>query len=124
MRNAYYCAVADIVMEVTRRASDIVTSPSSSDREAFPLVHALDSAPVLRFDELPSTDYARQYPSYAIGHRSSWGSAEWRFRGRYGTKPPWHVQDQIPPSTELGEALFAGISHAFGNGCLSGFDSS
>ena len=44
MRNAYYRAVADIVMEVTRRASDIVTSPSSSDRAAFPPVPALDSA--------------------------------------------------------------------------------
>ena len=44
MRNAYYCAVADIAMEVTRRASGIVTSPSSSDRAAFPLVPALDSA--------------------------------------------------------------------------------
>ena len=44
MRNAYYCAVAEIVMEAARRASDIVTSPSSSDRGAFSLVPALDSA--------------------------------------------------------------------------------
>ena len=44
MRNAYYRAVADIVMEVTRRANDIVASPSSSDRAAFPPVPALDSA--------------------------------------------------------------------------------
>ena len=44
MRNAYYCAVADIAMEVTRRASGIATSPSSSDRATFPLVPALDSA--------------------------------------------------------------------------------
>ena len=35
MRNAYYRAVADIVMEVTRRANDIVASPSSSDRTGF-----------------------------------------------------------------------------------------
>ena len=45
MRNAYYCAVADIAMEVTRRASDISTSPSSLDRAAFPLVPALDIQP-------------------------------------------------------------------------------
>ena len=44
MRNAYYRAVADIVMEVTRRANGIVASPSSSDRTAFPPVPALDSA--------------------------------------------------------------------------------
>ena len=44
MRNAYYCTVAEIVMEAARRASDIVTSPSSSDRDAFPLVPELDSA--------------------------------------------------------------------------------
>ena len=44
MRNAYYRAVADIVMEVTRRASGIATSPSSSDRAASPPVPALDSA--------------------------------------------------------------------------------
>ena len=44
MRNAYYRAVAEIVMEVTRRANDIVASPSSSDRAAFPPVPALDSA--------------------------------------------------------------------------------
>ena len=44
MINAYYCAVADIAMEVARRASDIVASSSSSDRDAFSLVPALDSA--------------------------------------------------------------------------------
>ena len=44
MRNACNCAVADIAMEVTRRASGIVTLPPSSDRAAFPLVPALDSA--------------------------------------------------------------------------------
>jgi len=44
MRNAYYCAVADIAMEAAQRASDIATSPSSSDRDAFSLVPALDSA--------------------------------------------------------------------------------
>ena len=40
----YYCAVAEVVMEAARRASDIVASSSSSDREAFSLVPALDSA--------------------------------------------------------------------------------
>ena len=44
MRNAYYCAVADIAMEAAQRASDIATSLSSSDRDAFSLVPALDSA--------------------------------------------------------------------------------
>ena len=44
MRNAYYCAVAEIIMEAAKRTSDIVTSPSSSDRDAFSLVPALDSA--------------------------------------------------------------------------------
>ena len=44
MRNAYYCAVvAEIVMEAARRASDIATAPSSSDRDAFSLMSALDS---------------------------------------------------------------------------------
>ena len=44
MRNAYYCAVAEIVMEAARRASGIVTSSSSPDRDAFSLVPVLDSA--------------------------------------------------------------------------------
>jgi len=52
MRNAYYCAVAEIVMEVIRRASDIITSPSSSGRDAFPLVPELDyvSSPLVTRD--------------------------------------------------------------------------
>ena len=40
----YFFTVAEIVMEAARRASDIVTSPSSSDRDVFPLVPELDSA--------------------------------------------------------------------------------
>ena len=44
MRNAYYCAVAGIVMEAARHASVIVASSSSSDRDAFSLVPELDLA--------------------------------------------------------------------------------
>ena len=44
MRNAHYCAVAEIAMEAAQRASGIATSPSSSNRGAFSLVPALDSA--------------------------------------------------------------------------------
>jgi hypothetical protein len=43
MRDAYHCAVAGIVMDAAQRASGIVASSSSSDRDAFHLLPALDS---------------------------------------------------------------------------------
>ena len=44
VRNAYHCAVAGIVMDTIQRAYDMVVSSSSSDRDAFHLLPALDSA--------------------------------------------------------------------------------
>ena len=44
MRDAYHCAVAGVVMDAVQRASDMVASSSSSDRGAFHLLPALDSA--------------------------------------------------------------------------------
>ena len=43
VRSAYHCAVAGIVMETIQRAHDMVGSSSSSDRDAFQLLPALDS---------------------------------------------------------------------------------
>ena len=43
VRSAYHCAVAGIVMETIQRAYDMVGSSSSSDRDAFHLLPALDS---------------------------------------------------------------------------------
>ena len=34
-RDAYHCAIAGVVMDTAQRASEIVASPSSSDRSAF-----------------------------------------------------------------------------------------
>ena len=43
-RDAYYCAMAEIVMDTEQRASGIVASTSTSDRGAFHLLPALESA--------------------------------------------------------------------------------
>ena len=43
-RDAYHCAIAEVAMDTAQRASDIVASPSSSDRSAFHLLPALESA--------------------------------------------------------------------------------
>ena len=43
VRSAYHCAVAGIVMDTIQRAYDMVGSSSSSDRDAFHLLPALDS---------------------------------------------------------------------------------
>ena len=43
VRNAYHCAVAGVVMDTIQRAHGIVVSSSSSDRDAFHLLPALDS---------------------------------------------------------------------------------
>ena len=43
VRSAYHCAVAGIVMDTMQRAYDMVGSSSSSDRDAFHLLPALDS---------------------------------------------------------------------------------
>ena len=44
VRDAYHCAVAGVVMDAMQRAYDMVASSSSSDRGAFHLLPALDSA--------------------------------------------------------------------------------
>ena len=43
-RDAYHCTIADIAMDTAQRASDIVASPSTSDRGAFLPLPALESA--------------------------------------------------------------------------------
>ena len=43
MRSAYHCAVAGVVMDTIQRAYDMVVSSSSSDRDAFHVLPALDS---------------------------------------------------------------------------------
>ena len=44
VRNAYHCAIAGVVMDAIQRAYDMVASSSFSDRDAFHLLPALDSA--------------------------------------------------------------------------------
>ena len=44
VRNAYHCAIAGVVMDAIQRAYDMVASSSFSDRGAFHLPAALDSA--------------------------------------------------------------------------------
>ena len=123
--NAYYCAVAGIAMEAARRASDIVASPSSSDRDAFSLVPALDSA---QFSALvDSHRQAKQGRTPLV--RSATTAPPCGSRSRtpsdwYGTTPLQRAPNQVPSFAKPNGAMLVGVPHAPGDKCLPGHDSS
>ena len=90
-RGAYHCAVAEIVMNVAQRAADIGTSPPSSDRNAFPVVPALDlerfstSVEAHRLAKQGRTPLARSTTPPSLG-------GECGDFGRYGMAPSCHAQ--------------------------------
>ena len=71
VRDAYHCAVAGIVMDIVQRASDIVASSSSSDRDAFHLPPALDSAQFMATVDAHRLAKVGHTPPPAIAHHPS-----------------------------------------------------
>ena len=62
---------------------------------------------------MPGWIVMQRRPTYVIT-RLSW----------YSTTPLRHAPNQVPPFVKLDGAMFVGVSHAFGNRCLPGHDSS